>query len=676
MNISLQSNVKEIFTKKRCIEVLEKMHLSRFLDKKMSILVKQNKGTTFFLSSQGHEMVGVVGGMSFIPKKDWVFPYYRDKSFVIGLGGSIEDIMTAFLAREGKNHSKGRMMLDHFSDPTLRIPCQSSCVGSQFLQAVGRAKAISIQGRDEVVYVSAGDGATSQGDFHEALNFSCIHNLPIVFVIQDNRYAISVTAKEQTAGAAIEKVAKGYEGLDIFTVDGTNFFQINESFEKAILKARSNKGPSLIVAKVARLNSHTISDDQNKYKDEKTILEEKKKDPIAIFEEYLINEGILTKEEIERKKEKIIKEIENISINAEKVPFPKKEDVESFVFKPFSFPEAKSKKRGDPIVMMDGLNKALIEEMEKDPHIIVFGQDVAGKKGGVFGITKNLTDKFGKDRCFNTPLAESTIVGVAIGMAFDGMHKVVAEIQFIDYVWTGINQLVNELASIHYRSAGQWHCPIVIRMPYGGYIQGGPYHSQSIEAIFTHIPGLKVVVPSNACDAKRLLKSAIIDPNPVIFLEHKSLYRQQIFAKNNEPTKDEYLPFGKAKVVKKGKDITLVAWGLMVAMSYEVANKFEKQGISVEVIDLRTLVPLDFECVLQSLKKTSKLLIVHEAAMNCGFGAELAARAANEGFCYLDAPVKRVCAKNCPISYCKDLEDATLPQLEDIETAIVELNNF
>ncbi len=331
---------------------------------------------------------------------------------------------------------------------------------------------------------------------------------------------------------------------------------------------------------------------------------------------------------------------------------------------------------GEKIVMMDALNHALIEEMELDPHVILFGQDVAHGKGGVFGITRTLTERFGKGRCFNTPLAESTIIGLAIGMAVDGIHKPVAEIQFADYVWTGINQLFNEAASIHYRSNGEWQVPLVIRMPYGGYIQGGPYHSQSIEGFLAHCPGLKVVIPSNAADAKGLLKTAIRDPNPVVFLEHKALYRQQKFCARSEPSKDVLLPFGEAHVVRQGSDMTLVCWGMMVVMGAEIADKLAYEGISVEVIDLRTVVPLDTATIATSVQKTGKLLIAHEAPKTCGFGAEIAARMSEEAFGFLDAPIRRLCGFESVVPYSKVLENEVLPQLGDLELAIRHLVKY
>ncbi len=658
------------------LKVLEVMHLTRFMDDKMSKLVRQNKGATFHLPVSGHEMIGAVSALSLKPGIDWAYPYYRDRAFAIGLGCSLEDLLAAFLAREIPNHSGGRMMPEHFSQKNLRIPCQSSVVGSQFLQAVGTAKSAALRGAPEVVYVSGGDGSTSQGDFHEALNFSCIHNLPVIFVIQDNGWAISVPIEEQTAGGSIAKIARGYEGLAVFEFDGCDYLQTADVLQSAVQKARSGQGPSLVLAKVPRIGPHSSSDDPKKYKSEEALAEEKTRDPIARFEDWLIEEGILDAKHLTALRAHHFDLVEKAAFAADLIPFPTRASAADKVFAPFQLPPSTSAEPGESIVMMDALNHAIVEEMERDPGVIVFGQDVAGGKGGVFGITRSLTDRFGKERCFNTPLAEATIVGVAIGLSIDGFHKPVAEIQFADYSWTGMNQIFNELSSIYYRSNGLWNCPVVIRMPYGGYIQGGPYHSQSTEAFLSHCPGLKVVIPSNAADAKRLLKTAIRDPNPVIFLEHKALYRQRLFCARPETGSEEFLPFGQANVVRTGSDATVVAWGMTALMANEAAEALSKEGISIEVIDLRTIVPLDFATVLASVKKTGKLLIAHEAARNCGFGAELAARAAEEAFLYLDAPIQRVAGKDCPVPYCKDLEEEVLPQKKDIEMALRALVNY
>lgn len=666
--IALQSSLV-----KRLLSIL---YWTRFMDDKMGKLVRQNKGATFHMPVSGHEMIGAIAAMSLIPGTDWAYPYYRDRAFAIGLGCSLQDILASFLARDIQHHSGGRMMPEHFSQVDLRIACQSSCVGSQFLQAVGSAKSASLRGAKEVVYVSGGEGSTSQGDFHEALNFSCIHNLPIVFVIQDNGWAISVPVVDQTAGSSIAKLALGYEGLAVFAVDGCDYVETTDALAKAVAKARSGLGPSLVVAKVPRICPHSSSDDPKKYKSEEDLAEDIARDPIARFERFLVDSGALAQTDITALRDTCFQDIEKAADAADLLPFPKASTAADYVFKPFQPPVSVPTEPGESVVMMDALNHALIEEMEHDPGVIVFGEDVARGKGGVFGITRTLTDRFGEERCFNTPLAESTIMALAIGLSLDGFHKPVAEIQFADYAWPGMNQLFNELSSIHYRSKGEWNCPVVIRMPYGGYIQGGPYHSQSTEAFLSHCPGLKVVIPSNADDAKRLLKTAIRDPNPVVFLEHKALYRQRLFCARPEPGPEEFLPFGQAKVVRAGTDCTVVAWGMMVGMAYDVAEQLAKEGASVEVIDLRTLVPLDFDTVLTSLQKTGKLLIVHEAPRTCGFGAELAARSAELGFRYLDAPIMRIGAKDCPVPYCKDLEDAVLPQKKDIEKALRSLINY
>ncbi|NGX59445.1 MAG: 2-oxoisovalerate dehydrogenase subunit beta [Chlamydiae bacterium] len=665
--------------KKHCIKTLEAMYLTRFLDEKMTKLARQNKGGNFHLSSLGHEMIGTMCGLALKAGHDWALPYYRDRPFAVGFGVDLKDMLAAFLAREIPYHSGGRMMPEHFTHKEMHIPCQSSVVGAQFLQAVGVAKGIQISKKEEIVYVSGGDGSTSQGDFHEALNFSSIHKLPVIFVIQDNGWAISVPTAEQTAGGSIAKMASGYEGLDVHEIDGCNFEEVSTAISSAAHKARSGEGPSLIVAKIPRLGPHSSSDDPKKYKEESALEEEKTRDPIPIFEQWLQEMGLASENELEEIRRAAFQKVEEAADEAEKEPFPLEEVHATKVFKDVPEKEVPEKEEADTteaVVMVDALNQALKEEMERDPGIVVFGQDVARGKGGVFGVTRELTDLFGEQRCFNTPLAESTIVGLSIGLSLTEPIKPVAEVQFADYIWTGINQLFNELSSYHYRSNGQWNCPAVIRMPYGGYIQGGPYHSQSIEAFLAHCPGLKIVIPSNAADAKRLLKGAIRDPNPVIFLEHKGLYRQRVFCARKLPGKDEILPLGKANIVREGTDVTFVGWGMMIFMAVDVAEKLSREGISVEIIDLRTIVPLDEEAIAKSVRKTGKLLIAHEAPSNCGFGAEIAARISEKQFPYLDAPIKRVTGANCPVPYSKILEDAVLPQPHDLERALRDLAGF
>lgn len=658
------------------LNVLKKVYLSRFTDEKMAKLAKQNKGGTFQLSAAGHELVGVTASLFLQKGKDWSFPYYRDQPFAIGLGCDLSEIFGVFLGRATKNHSSGRMMPHHFSHKELRIYCQSSVVGSQYLQAVGIALAIKNLGKDEVVYVSGGDGSTSQGDFHEALNFAALHQLPLIFSIQNNGWAISVPLEEQTAGGSIASIVRGYVGMDVYEADGSSYTEVYAAFEHAVAKARGKKGPSVVITTVPRLAAHSNSDDPKKYKGEELA-----SDPVATFETWILRDGYASAAEIEEIRAACFQEVEEAARKAEELPFPAKGSSRHHVFADYEPPKAlhasfTPRDDAEKIVIMDAINHALDEEMELDPHVVVFGQDVARGKGGVFGITRTLTEKYGVERCFNTPLAESTIIGLAIGLSADGIHKPVAEIQFADYVWTGINQLFNEAASIHYRSNGEWQVPIVIRMPYGGYIQGGPYHSQSIEGFLAHCPGLKIVIPSNAADAKGLLKTAIRDPNPVIFLEHKALYRQQKFCARVEPSKDYLVPFGEASIVREGSDLTLVAWGMMVMMAHELAEKLSERGIYLEVIDLRTIVPLDIVTIVTSVKKTGKLLIAHEAPRNCGFGAEIAARIAEEAFEYLDAPIQRLGGFESATPYSKSLENEVLPQPLDLEEAVMKLMKF
>lgn len=664
----------ELAVKGRCLQTLKLMLECRAIDEKMQKLVRQNKGATFQLSTNGHELIGVVSGLALSAGKDWGLPYYRDRGFALGLGCTAEEMFAAFLARKTRHHSGGRMMPDHFSHRPLRIPCQSSVVGSQFLQAVGVAKGAKLSGKNEVVYVSGGDGSTSQGDFHEALNYACLHKLNVIFVIQDNGFAISVPIAEQTAGGTIAHMARGYHGLVVSEIDGCDYEQTSKALIAAVARGRALGGPSLVVAKVPRIGPHSISDDPKKYLSEDELKAVKKSDPILRYEKWLIEMGLFDEQELATLRLTVKEEVEEAAQKGEALERPDPDKVLDHVFKPHTVPLIKpTRAHGESVVIMDALNHALDEEMERDEGVIVFGQDVAHGKGGVFGVTRGLTDKYGVNRCFNTPLAESTIVGTAIGLAVYGGFKPVAEVQFADYLWTGVNQLFNELASYHYRSCGEWHCPIVLRMPFGGYIQGGPYHSQSIEAFLCHCPGLKVVVPSHAADAKMLLKSAIRDPNPVIFLEHKALYRQRVFSAREEPTSEELLPFGKAAIAHEGSDLTIVCFGLMVPMAVDVATKLKCDGVKAEVIDLRTLNPFDLETVLKSVEKTGKVLIIHEAPLNCGFGAEIAAQIMERGFDFLDAPIARLGSLNTCVPYAKNLEERVLPQKEDIKAAILKL---
>jgi len=652
------------------LTTLRQLYRARFLDVKMAHLARQSKGSTFHVSNEGHELVGVLCGQALIPEVDWAFPYYRDRALALGLGCSLKELLMASLAREGTHHSGGRMMGDHFSHRRLNIPCQSSVVGSQFLQAVGVAKGARLSKTDEVVYVSSGEGATSQGDFYEALNYTCLHRLNIIFMIQDNGWAISVPRAQQTAGGSIARLIQGYPSLSIYEVDGSCYEESSMAIVDAVSRGRRGEGGSVIVARVPRLGPHSSSDDPKKYQTASTIEEERKKDPLPLFEHWLLTNELITLEEMERVKGRVKEEVDAAAEEAETQPSQDAKKVLCHLYvDDFSDRIEEESQRGQEAVMVDGLNHALHEEMERDERVLLFGQDVADGKGGVFGVSRGLSKRFGEARCFNTPLAESTIIGTAVGLSLYGF-KPVAEIQFADYMWTGANQLFNELATLHYRSNGEWHCPLVIRMPVGGYIQGGPYHSQSVEAFLCHIPGFIVLMPSNAADAKMLLKSAIRNPNPVIFLEHKALYRQRLFSSRLEPTQEEVLPFGKAHRVSEGEDITVVCWGVMVSMAVEVATAMRIEGIGVEVIDLRSLNPLDTETVIDSVKKTNRLLVLQEAPLNCGLGAEIAVRIGDQAFAYLDGPIKRIGGLDICTPYAKPLEECALPRKQQVKQSI------
>ena len=658
------------YTKKQLIEVYKLMQLSRYLDEKQLILLKQGKGF-FHIGASGHEACTIAAAHCLKPGYDYAYPYYRDQAFCLGFGMTSKEILLSFLAKEDDPNSSGRQMPQHYGHKDLNIVSQSSPTGTQYLQAVGASFAIQRDNSNSVVYVSSGDGTTSQGDFHEALNWASREKAPVIFHVENNGYAISVPLSEQTSGESIYSITSGYENLDRYTIDGTNYFESVLAFNKAIDRARKGKGPTVIESKVVRLLPHSSSDDHRKYRTEEEIDKDKLKDPIIIFEKACIKEKIIKKEEFD----KIYKEIKNqVDQDAEwaelqENPNPVNSMKNIYSENDDSFKTPKNV--GDKIVLVDAINHALEEELSYNKKMLVYGQDIAGGKGGVFTATRGLTDKFGKDRVFNSPLAESSIIGTAIGLSTLG-YKPVIEIQFGDYIWTSMMQIRNEVATMRYRSNGDWTCPIVMRVPVGGYIHGSLCHSQSIEGYFTHLPGIKIAFPSNASDAKGLLKAACRMDDPILFLEHKGLYRQG-FATSEEPDSEYLLEFGQAKIVQSGTDITIVTWGALVQKSIEAAKK---TNISVEIIDLRTLNPLDFDTILQSIKKTNRLIVVHEDNLTNGFGAEIVSKISDVGFEFLDAPIKRVATKDSPIPYSQVLEDQILVQIDWIVDSINELGQY
>ena len=673
------ANATGTLSKDQIINTYRNCVAARLIDQKILILLRQGK-CFFHIGGSGHEVAQTAMALAMKPGSDWAYPYYRDLAFALQFGASIEEIMLEALHRKGGPSSNGYAMPFHYGHKHWRIISQSSPTGTQYLEAVGTAMGAVKAGKDEVVYVSSGEGATSEGEFHEAVNWAARGAFPVIFLIQNNKYAISVPVHDQVAGESVFGLVKGYKGLNRYRVDGCDFKEMYSVAADAVAKARRGDGPSVIEADTVRLLPHSSSDDHRKYRDPGEIEEDVKKDPIPRFETFLTSQGILKSEDIGRVKREIQERIDAAVNAAEAQPLPEVGELEKYVYSPHSaVPKANFHEPdhlGPRIVMVDAINHALAEEMERNSGMVIYGEDVGGKKGGVFTATKGLTARFGEARVFNSPLAEASIVGTAFGLAVRGDFKPNVEIQFGDYIWPAFMQIRDEVAMLRFRSYNQWSCPMVIRVAVGGYIHGGLYHSQSIEGFFTHIPGLRIAFPSNAADAKGLMKTACREDDPVLFLEHKGLYRQA-FAATPEPGEDYVLPFGLAKVKKPGNDISVITWGMMVQRSLDAAAKIEeKYGVSIEVIDLRTLNPLDREAILTSVRKTGKALIVHEDTLTSGFGAEIAAIISQEAFESLDAPVQRVAAKDTPVPYGPELEDAMLPQERDIVGALERLATY
>ena len=663
------------FTKKRLLDVYRMMAQSRKLDEKMLILSRQGK-SFFHIGGSGHEAAQLAAAEVMRSTEDWVYPYYRDLALCLSLGMTGREHFLNSLARDEDPNSGGRQMPEHFGHKDLRIVSQSSPTGSQFLQAVGCAMAIVREGTKEIVYVSAGDGSTSEGDFHEALNWASRERLPVIFHIEDNKYAISVHVSEQTAGGSVHNLAAGYEHLARFQVDGTDFFESHLAFQKATERARKGKGPTIVVSDVVRLLSHSSSDDQRKYRSKKELEADKKRDPIPRFRKECIEFGIASEKDFDKIDAEIASQVDADAEWAESRPHPVPETATDYVYSNSSLPESGDKKSvAEKIVMVDAINHALHEEMINNEKMVIYGEDIADNKGGVFTASKGLAKKFGKERVFNSPLAESSIVGTAVGMACAGWKPVV-EIQFGDYIWYAMMQIRNELASFRYRSNNTWSCPVVIRVPVGGYIHGGLCHSQSIDGYFLHMPGIRLAYPSNAEDAKGLLKMACRMDDPVIFMEHKGLYRYAM-ATTPEPNENYLLPFGQARVVQKGNDLTIVTFGMMVYKSLEAAKTVASTtDASIEIIDLRTLNPMDMDTVRTSIDKTNKVMVVHEDNLTNGPGAEISAIIVDEFFELLDGPVRRVASKDSHIGYSPMLEDAILPQTEEIVKVAQELLGY
>ncbi len=652
------------------LDLFRKLLTVFYVEERLKVFVRAGK-VSFYASSRGHAKAQIAMAMLLRPGQDWFFPYYREKALMVGLGMPLVDIFLNMLAKGSDPSGGGRNMSEHFSSRALHVVSPTACTGTQFLPAVGMARAIRHEGRDDVVYVSAGEGATSEGEFFEALNWAGREKLPVLFLIQNNGYAISVPQKDQTAGH-IHVIAQGFP-VRALEVDGTRFTDMYRGVKPLVEEMRAGAGPLLVEAHVVRLDPHSSSDDHTKYRSREELEAMRKRDPLAYTAGRLLSLGLIDEAGIRRLHEEVKAEVEAAAAKADAEPAPDPATATLHItsgVSPVAEEDDPRPVSQAPVTMLEAINHGLREEMERNPRIVMWGEDVADPKGGVFGVTRGLTDAF-PGRVANSPLAEASIVGVAQGMAIAG-YKPVVELQFSDYSYPAFMQIRNEVATLRWRSGGVWSCPMVVRTATGGYIHGGPFHSQSPEALYTHTPGWFVAYPSNAADAKGLIKTACRMDDPVIFFEHKGLYRA-IFAKTAEPGPDHLIPLGKARIARAGEHVTAVAWGSGVVRCEQAAQVLAAEGISVEVIDLRTLVPLDEETVVASVRKTGRAIVVHEAIRTGGFGGEVVARIVERCFAALDAPVRRYTAPDCFPPYAPSLEAAVLPEKDGVTRAIRDL---
>ena len=704
---------------KQLVQMYRLMYLSRRLDDR-EILLKRQQKIFFQISGAGHEALTVAAGLVLKPGYDWFYPYYRDRGLVLALGISPLDQLLGAVGAASDPNSGGRQMPSHWASPRLNVVSQSSTTGTQFLQALGCADASRYLARhpraaekvsgdyrqfrdivfhgDEIVYVSAGEGTTSQGEFWEMMNIASNRKLPLLVMIEDNEYAISVPVEVQTAGGSISRLVANFPDFHFAEVDGTDPVASYGAVAAAAAHIRAGKGPAFVHGHVIRPYSHSLSDDERLYRPDAERQKDAGRDPIPRMQMFLVREGILDEKEITRLEKEVDEELQEATEQALAAPLPEKDSVTRFVYSPDFDPTSRclentpapppSGKAAEK-TMADLINACLRDEMRRDERIVVFGEDVADcsreqylqqklvkGKGGVFKLTSGLQSEFGPERAFNTPLAEAAIVGRAIGMATRGL-KPVAEIQFFDYIWPAMHQLRNELPLLRWRSHNNFSCPAVVRVAIGGYLSGGAiYHSQSGESIFTHIPGLRVIFPSNALDANGLLRTALRCDDPVLFLEHKRLYRET-FGRAPYPGPDYTIPFGKARVARAGSDLSVITYGAVVPRALQAAQRLEREhGVDAEIVDLRSLSPYDWAAISESVRKTSRVIVAYEDMLSWGYGAEIAARISDELFDSLDAPVRRVAALDTFVAYQPLLEEAILPQVNDLYNAMRKLAEY
>jgi 2-oxoisovalerate dehydrogenase E1 component len=687
-------------TRDQLLTAWRTMLLSRRVDDKEIQLKRQNK-TFFQISSAGHEAVTTAAAMALKPAYDWFYLYYRDRAICLACGMTPAEMLYSAVGAAADPNSGGRQMPSHWGYKKANIVSVSSPTGTQFLQAVGAAEATVRASNlgdkdgfhgDEVVLVTTGEGQTSEGEFYESLSTASNLGLPVVYLVEDNGYAISVPVEVNTPGGSISEIVKSYPGLHIEQVDGCDFIASYEAMSRAIAYARERRGPALVHARVIRPYSHSLSDDEVLYRPKEERDADAARDPITTFPAWLVANGHATEAELKVIADAVDAEVLAATDDALSQPQPGADTIHFATYSPDVDPTSEQfdteddpQFSGDPTTMVDLLNVCMKDEMRRDPRILVFGEDVAdvsreaylGKvkgKGGVFKVTWGLQKEFGGNRVYNSPLAEANIVGRAIGLAHRGFKPVV-EVQFFDYIWPAYMQLRDELATMRWRSNNHFSAPVVVRTTYGGYIRGAIYHSQTGASLFTHCPGLRVVCPSNALDANGLLRTAIRCDDPVIFLEHKHLYRQT-YNKGQYPGPNYMIPFGKARTVREGTDVTVVTYGATVQRAFVAAREVAERGINVEVIDLRTLSPWDKETVFNSVKKTNRVIVAYEDSESWGYGAEIAARIADECFPFLDAPVKRVASTDTWVGYAPQLEDAILPQVSSFVTAYEDIVRY
>ena len=666
------------YSKETLIDWYTTQELGRRLDIKAANYLKMAMGWSYHAPFAGHDGIQLALGKIFRQGTDFLFPYYRDMLTSLAAGVTVEEIIANGLSKDADVAGGGRHMSNHFAKLSVGLQNSSSCTGNHSQQAVGTARAIKKYNGSEVVFCSTGDSTTSEGYYYEAVNGADREKLPIVFVIQNNKYGISVPVHEQTANEKVSDNFRGFSNLKIIECDGRNPMDSYRAMKEAVDYCRSGKGPAMVHADCDRIGSHSNSDNHTLYRTDEDIQAMKDRDPLPRMRQALISAGILTEEQAKAIEDNNKRLINAAADTVEPLPDPAPESYIDFVLPPavidyHDTSESRVQPAADaPIVTLrEGINATMMEEFRRNPNTFLFGQDVASfKKQGIFNVCKGMLDEFGNDRVFNAPIAEDFIVGTANGMTRyrDDIRVVVEGAEFADYFWPAMEQLI-ECTHDYWRTKGQFSPAIVIRLASGGYIQGGLYHSQNLEGTFTTLPGLRVVMPAFADDAVGLMRTAIRSRGTTMYLEPKFLYNYRPTS-SAMPPEDYLVPFGKARVRRQGTDATIVTFGTAVHWSLKAAETLAQEGKSIEVIDLRSLAPWDKELVFESVRRTGRCIVAHEDKVTGGFGGEIAASIGQELFRYLDAPVARVGSKDTPVGFAKTLEAAILLTPEDIENAV------